>query len=81
MKQADKKRHAGRQPYKGQALGEAGPLNPVSQLGGAPAGAVFQQTPGPIPTVRRIHTLGKLAIREEERKPGSVCSPSSDGEG
>lgn len=79
MKQT--KRDAGQQPYKGQAPREAGTLNPVSQLSGALAGAVFQQTPGLIPTVRRIHTLGKFAIREEERKPESVYSPTSDGEG
>lgn len=45
MKQADKKRHAGQQPYKGQALGEAGPSNPVSQLSGALAGLCSSRPP------------------------------------
>lgn len=71
MKQAETKRQkeaivrlgTGRQPHKGQAQGAAETLNPVSQFGGALAGAVFQETRDMIPS---FYTLGELAFREEE---------------
>lgn len=70
MKPAETKRQTHRsstalpRPRPGRGWNLSG--NPVSQLGGSLAGAVFQPTPGIIPRVPRIWTLGKLAFREEE---------------